>query len=136
MADRLADLIGELREDVDLVAGYRNSGDATVPGDYIDALTTTAGEMLAYVGAKRPKVKVGDTIGNWPGFVPAEVLEVEASDGTLWRRPDGDERYFREDDGTIDRSQEYEWVAEGGWAGEEGVLDYIPLRVTKVKEEA
>jgi hypothetical protein len=89
-------------------------------------------------GEQHPTVRsqVNDLIGPNATDIPADVLEFEDSEGDVWRRPIGEERYIREDDGTVNRDQEYDWVSPGGWSTTEGRLAYTPLRVTKVAGES
>jgi len=84
-------------------------------------------------------VKVGDQIPRWAIGYLVMFEEVRDSEFTVWKRAVGDERYARNDDGTLDRSQEYDWIAWlagewcGGWCTNQGLLDNAPLTVVKVK---
>jgi hypothetical protein len=92
--------------------------------------------------ADEPAVQVGDQIPEWAIGYLGECEQVRDCEFTVWKRAVGGERYQREDDGTIDRSQEYDWIAflagewGGGWSTDEGVLNYAPLTVLKVKDHA
>lgn len=76
--------------------------------------------------------KVGDYLRGGSGGIHWMVLEVLDDEGTLWRRAFGDDRFAREDDGTVDYSQEYDWMTEGGRCTTSGVLFYAPLQVRRV----
>lgn len=87
-------------------------------------------------------VQVGDQIPEWAIGYLGDCEEVRDCEFTVWKRAFGDERYAREDDGTLNRAQEYDWIAflagewGGGWSTDEGVLSYAPLTVLKVKDHA
>lgn len=77
--------------------------------------------------------KVGDIIGPNATDIAWDVLMVKDCQGDEWVRAFGDNRYAIDDStGERDRSQEYDWFTEGGWAGTAGLLDYAPLLVTVV----
>lgn len=78
--------------------------------------------------------KVGDYLSGGHGGIHWMVLEVLDDEGTRWRRAFGDDRFLRNDDGTLDCSQEYEWITEGGWGTTDGVLFYAPLQVMRVAQ--
>jgi hypothetical protein len=81
--------------------------------------------------AQRPQV--GDLISGNATDIFWDVLEVEDSQGDVWRRAFGRDRYAVEDvTGEIDYSEEYDWVTVGGWSTTDGLLLYAPLTVIKV----
>jgi hypothetical protein len=87
-------------------------------------------------------VQVGDQIPRWGVGMLATVGECRDSENTVWKRAVGEERYAREDNGDVDRSQQYEWIAwsagewGGGWRTDEGMLDYAPIQVLKLVADA
>lgn len=69
------------------------------------------GELLDAITASQ-RSKVGDYIGGTDG-IPWDVLELVDDDGDRWRRIFGEDRYDREDDGTVDRSYDLAGGATG-----------------------
>ncbi|MBF9135156.1 hypothetical protein I0C86_40470 [Plantactinospora sp. S1510] len=120
---------GESRE----VRLLRDFTHARMLAGLIDGATQDRiGELLDAISS-REIPKVGDWIAPGSEDIRWDVLEVVDDAGDTWHRVFGDDRYADdEDDGGLDRSQEYDWRNSGGWSTTEGVLDYAPLRVTKV----
>lgn len=84
------------------------------------------GELLDELARKEASC-VGDLIGPNADSIPWDVLEVFAvGDNTTWRRAFREDRIMPEDE------QFYDWRCEGGGSTSEGLLEYAPLRVTKV----
>lgn len=89
-----------------------------------------------------PPVKVGDLIPDWAIAFLDCCAVVRDSEFTMWKRAAGDQRYAVKGDGTVDRSQEYDWIAwsagewGGGWRTNEGMLDYAPVTVLQVNADA
>jgi hypothetical protein len=87
-----------------------------------------------------PVVQVGDLIPQHAAKKLVACLEVRDSEFTVWKRAVGDERYRPNYDGSLDRSQEYDWIAwsageyAGGHSTDEGLLNYAPLTVLKLRD--
>jgi hypothetical protein len=127
---------GRLREMDEYVAAGDYEGAAHVLDLLVVHARRVAGKLLWAAKIPPPdRAHVGDLIGGNTNGIAANVVEVVNCEGDLWRRAVGDERYAIEDDGTVDRSVEYDWVTAGGWSSTEGLLAYTPLRVTKISVE-
>lgn len=92
--------------------------------------------------AGEQQYRAGDILPKHQTWIPGEVLSFVDCEGDEWHRAFGDLRYALADDtGRLDRSQEYDWVHmfEGepcGWSTDDGRLDYLPIRITRVVERA
>lgn len=118
---------------------------------------TSTNVLIAFAPLQVTRVKtpaparahVEDLIGPHAAGISANVHKVVDSEGDVYRRAVGDERYATEDltDGELDLRQEYEWVRIGyqvgntfregeptGHSTTEGLLDYTPLRVLEVSD--
>lgn len=99
-------------------------------------------EQVRRYQAGEPALQPGDVIPVWAAAYLAQCVEVRDCEFTVWKRAEGDERYARNDDGTLDRSQAYEWIAwsngeyAGGHTTTEGLLRYEPITVLKVAGNA
>lgn len=114
------------------VASLRAYVHAEFLAEHIDPDTTDRiGELLGAI-EEHEFVREGDLIGPNATDIAWNVLEVRNCEGDTWRRAFGEQRFAVEDDGFIDREQEYDWIIEGGWSTTDGLLVYAPLTVTKV----
>lgn len=98
-------------------------------------------EFMRRTEAGEPHVQVGDIIPEHR-IIPVDVLEVRDSQGDLWHRAVGQDRFSPDDDCLpAHLRQAYDWVHKydgeiAGQAGDAGLLDYAPLTVTKVAQHA
>lgn len=94
-----------------------------------DIATINLANLLAWASEPHDQpAQVGDFIGP-RGPIPANVIEVEDSIGDTWIRQTPP---VAVDD---DESQLYDWATTGGggWATDESILNYLPVKVTKVR---
>jgi hypothetical protein len=120
--------------------------------DQLTQILVNTGIALGWIGdpageghrkqADEPTVQVGDLIPKWAFAFVDRCQRVRDAEGTVWRRAEGDDRYAVDEDGTVDRNQEYDWIAflagewGGGWCTNEGMLHNGPLTVLELAASA
>lgn len=102
-----------------------------------------ADQVARRVMAGEPLTQVGDIIPHHAGGIDHAVLQVRTADLELWKRAEGDERYYRSaQTGELDHTDEYEWIRwtsgewGGAWATTAGMLHHGPLTVIRVADHA
>lgn len=119
---------GETRE----IRALRDYTHTETMAGRIDAATQDRIGRLIDALSRKNESKVGDLIGYNAADIPWDVLEVRDDEGTAWQRAFGNDRYLRNDDGSVNDLQDYDWLTEGGACTTEGLLFYKPLLVTRV----